>query len=90
VLHENKSTRGSDVHVTADNGTVTLSGQVPSETRAQTVQEVVANVYGVKTVNNELIYPKNRGAVTPPDSDSTGVAHPAYSDLAPAERAPAH
>jgi hypothetical protein len=28
--------------------------------------------------------------VTPHDSDSTGVAHPAYSDLAPAERAPAH
>lgn len=90
VLHENKSTRGSDVHVTTDNGTVTLSGQVPSERIAQNVEQVVANVYGVKAINNQLSYPRNREAVTPRDSDSTGVAHPAYSDLAPAERAPDH
>jgi osmotically-inducible protein OsmY len=90
VLNEHKSTRGSDVQVTADNGTVTLRGHVPSEGRAQTVQKLVADVYGVKGVNNQLNYPRNRDAVTPPDSDSTGMAHPAYSDLAPVERAPAH
>jgi hypothetical protein len=90
VLHKNKSTRGSDVHVIADNGTVTLWGQISSQRRAQTVQEIVANVHGVRAVNNELSYLRNRQAVTPPDSDSTGVAHPAYSDLAPAEHAPNH
>jgi BON domain-containing protein len=86
VLHENKSTRDSDVHVTADNGIVTLTGQVPSKRNAQTVQEVVASVYGVKAVNNDINYPRNRG--TPPDADSTGVARPAYSDTAPAENVP--
>ena len=90
VLHENKSTRDSDVQVTADNGTVTLTGQVPSEQSARRVQEVVASVYGVSTVNNDLNYPHRREAATPPDADSTGVAHPAYSDTAPAENAPAH
>jgi BON domain len=90
ALHENQSTRGSDVHVTADNGIVTLSGQVPSERSARGVEEVVANVYGVKAVNNDLSYPRNQGVVTPPDADSTVVAHPAYSDIAPAERVPTY
>jgi osmotically-inducible protein OsmY len=89
VLHENKATRDSDVGVTADNGIVTLTGQVVSAQSAQRVQDVVANVYGVKAVNNYLKYPGERGSVTPPDADSTGVAHPAYSDTAPAEKAPA-
>ena len=90
VLHENKSTRDSDVRVTADNGIVTLTGGVPSEQNAQHVQEVVASVYGVRAVNNDLDYPHSRRAVTPPDADSTGIAHPAYSDTAPAENAPLH
>ena len=87
VLHENKSTRDSNVHVTADNGIVTLTGKVQSEQNAQRVQEVVASVYGVKAVKNDLDYPS--GAVTPRDADLTGIAHPAYSDTAPAENAPA-
>ena len=78
------------MHVTADNGIVTLTGQVPSELNARRAQEVVASVYGVRVVNNDLNYPHSREAVTPPDADSTGVAHPAYSDTAPAENAPAH
>ena len=90
MLHENKSTRDSDVYVTADNGIVTLTGGVPSEHAAQYVQEVVASVYGVKAVNNDLDYPHGRRAVTPPDADSMGIAHPAYSDTAPAENAPLH
>jgi BON domain-containing protein len=89
VLHENKGTRDcSDVSVTADNGIVTLTGQVASAQSAQRVQDVAATVYGVKAVNNHLQYPHERRAVMPPDADSTGVAHPAYSDIAPAEKAP--
>jgi BON domain len=88
VLHETKATRDSDVHVFANNGIVTLTGAVPSARSAQQVQEVVADVYGVKVVNNELYYPNRRERVTPPDADATGVARPAYSDTAPAERAP--
>jgi osmotically-inducible protein OsmY len=88
VLHEDKSTRDSDVHVTADDGIVTLTGMVPSERNAQRVQEVVASIYGVKAVNNNLNYSHSGGAVTPPDADSMGIAHPAYSDTAPAENAP--
>jgi BON domain-containing protein len=88
VLHENKWTRDSDVQVMADNGIVTLTGNVPSERSAIRVQEVVASVYGVKAVKSELNYPSARGTVTPPDADSMGVAHPAYSDTAPAENAP--
>jgi len=88
VLHENKSTRDSDVHVTANNGIVTVTGRVPSERNAQRVEEVVASVYGVKAVNNDLNYPHSPGAVTPPDAESTGIAQPAYSDTAPAENAP--
>jgi osmotically-inducible protein OsmY len=88
VLHEDKATRDSDVHVTADDGIVTLTGVVPSERNAQRVQEVVASIYGVEAVNNNLNYPHSGGAVTPPDADSMGIAHPAYSDTAPAENAP--
>ena len=90
VLHENKTTRDSDVQVTADNGVVTITGQVASAQSAQHVQDVIANVYGVKAVNNQLKYPHDRGTVTPRDADSMGVAHPAYSDTAPAEKAPSH
>jgi BON domain len=90
VLHENKSTRDSNVRVTADNGIVTLTGGVPSEQDAQHVKEVVASVYGVKAVDNDLDYPHSRRAITPSDADSMGIAHPAYSDTAPAENAPLH
>jgi osmotically-inducible protein OsmY len=90
VLHENKATRGSAVHVTASDGVVTLTGQVPSERAARSVQEIAAGVYGVKAVLNNLNYPHdNVETATPPDADSTGVAHPAYSDTAPAEKVPA-
>jgi osmotically-inducible protein OsmY len=89
VLHENKSTRDYDVRATADKGTVTLTGVVSSPQDAQHVQDVVASVYGVKAVNNELGYPHSQRRAIPPDADSTGVSHPAYSDTAPAENAPA-
>ena len=34
MLHENKDTRGADVHVTADHGIVTLTGTVVSKIQA--------------------------------------------------------
>lgn len=88
VLHENKSTRDLDVHVMADNGVVTLTGVVPSERNAERVEEVVANVYGVKAVSNDLNYPRSRESIAPPDANSTAKAHPAYSDTAAGENAP--
>lgn len=90
VLHENKYTRSSDVHATATNGVVTLTGQVPTEESARRAQEIVASIYGVKAVNNDLNYPHRKvERATPPDSVSTGVAHPPYSKTAPVESAPA-
>jgi hypothetical protein len=86
VLHEDKSTRDLDVHVMADNGVVTVTGVVPSERNAERVEEVVANVYGVKAVSNDLNYPRSRESIAP--HDSTAKAHPAYSDTAPGENAP--
>jgi osmotically-inducible protein OsmY len=76
------------VHVTANQGIVTLTGQVPNERTARHARQMVASVYGVKAVYNELRYPHTDLAVTPRDADSTGVAHPAYSHEAPAERVP--
>jgi osmotically-inducible protein OsmY len=80
VLHENKSTRDSDVYVAAENGTVTITGSALSEHNAQHVQEVVASVYGVKAVNNHLDYPHNGGVATSRKADSAGIAHPARND----------
>jgi hypothetical protein len=88
MLHEDKYTRGTDVHVTANRGIVTLTGQVPSERTARHARQIVASVYGVKAVYNELRYPPADLVATSPDADSTGIAHPAYSQDAPAERVP--
>jgi osmotically-inducible protein OsmY len=88
MLHEDKYTRGTDVHVTANRGIVTLTGQVPSQRTAWHARQMVASVYGVRAVYNELRYPRADLAVTPRDADSTGIAHPAYSREAPAERVP--
>jgi hypothetical protein len=88
VLHENKSTRDSNVRVTADDGIVTLTGQVPSEQNARRAQDIVASIYGVRVVKNALNYPHDAEAVTPSDAVSTGLALPAYSDTAPAEDVP--
>jgi hyperosmotically inducible periplasmic protein len=90
VLHENKSTRDSDVHVTADNGIVTITGSVPSEHNAQRVQEVVASIYGVKAVNNHLDYPQNSGVAASRKADSASIAHPARNDGVSAESAGGH
>jgi hyperosmotically inducible protein len=88
VLHENKSTRNSDISVATNNGIVTLTGRVGSGQEAKQVEQVVLGVYGVKSVNNSLSYSGGPTGAIPGDADSTGVAHPAYSDTAPAENAP--
>jgi osmotically-inducible protein OsmY len=90
VLHENKSTRDFDVHVTADNGIITITGSVPSEHNAQRVQEVVAGVYGVKVATNHLDYPHTGGIAASREADSAGIAHPAHSDDASSGNARVH
>jgi hyperosmotically inducible protein len=90
VLHENKSTRDFDVHVTADNGIVTITGSVPSEHNAQRAQEVVTGVYGVKAVTNHLDYPHTGGIAASREADSAGITHPAHSDDASSGNARVH
>jgi hyperosmotically inducible protein len=62
MLHENKDTRGADVHVTASHGIVTLTGTVESKMQAIRAEQVAANVYGVKRVRDQLHYPAHEGS----------------------------
>jgi hypothetical protein len=62
MLHENKDTRGADVHVTADHGVVTLTGTVVSKVQAVRAEQVAANVYGVRRVRDRLHYPDHERA----------------------------
>lgn len=93
LLHEMKGIDASDVHVTANSGIVTLRGQVASLDSAVHAQNSISRLEGVKSVRNYLTYPANTAErdtdkTVPNDSVSTGVAHPAYRDTAPAERTP--
>jgi hyperosmotically inducible protein len=45
---------GDDVKVQSKDGTVTLTGTVSDESRKSLAQETVANISGVKTVDNKL------------------------------------
>jgi osmotically-inducible protein OsmY len=54
VLHENKETRGRDIHVTTEGGVVTLSGLVRSGTIAKRAQEIAQQTTGVKAVKNDI------------------------------------
>ena len=54
VLHENKETRGRDIHVNTEGGVVTLSGLVPSRAIAHRAQEVAQQTAGVKSVKNDI------------------------------------
>jgi hypothetical protein len=54
ALHENKLTKGSDIHVDTVAGVVTLKGTVPSAHTAATAQRVAQQTNGVKEVRNEL------------------------------------
>src|SRR5215472_12936526 len=53
VLHENKVTRGRDIHINTESGVVTLSGLVPSSTIATRAQEAAQQTEGAKAVKND-------------------------------------
>jgi hyperosmotically inducible protein len=90
VLHENKSTRDAEVHVAANDGIVTITGSVPSAYSAQQVQEVVANVYGVKAVNNHLDYPQSGRFAASRETDSADAASTMHKNDTPSDTAGGH
>lgn len=54
ALHENKITKGADIHVKTVAGVVTLKGTVSSADAASTAQQVAQQTSGVKEVRNDL------------------------------------
>jgi hyperosmotically inducible periplasmic protein len=54
ALHENKSTKDSDIHVTTVAGVVTLKGTVPSSDISAYAQRAAQETTGVKSVKNQL------------------------------------
>jgi hyperosmotically inducible periplasmic protein len=54
ALHENKVTKGADIHVKTVAGVVTLKGTVSSGDTSATAQQVAQQTSGVKSVRNEL------------------------------------
>jgi hyperosmotically inducible protein len=54
ALHENKITKGADIHVATVAGVVTLKGTVSSADTSATAQRVAQQTSGVKEVRNEL------------------------------------
>lgn len=60
ALHEDKVTRDQgDIDVSSQDGVVTLTGKVPSRQVAKHAAEVVAQLHGVKDVDNALRYPES-------------------------------
>jgi hypothetical protein len=59
-LHENDATSGSDIHVTTDNGVVTLTGEVTKRREAREAVKVTRQTEGVRQVVNQLeVMPHN-------------------------------
>jgi hyperosmotically inducible periplasmic protein len=54
ALHEDKLTKGADIHITTVAGVVTLRGTVPSEQTAARAASVTRETTGVKGVKNRL------------------------------------
>jgi hyperosmotically inducible protein len=54
ALHENKITKGADIHVDTVAGVVTLKGTVSSAETSAIAQQVTQQTNGVKEVKNEL------------------------------------
>jgi osmotically-inducible protein OsmY len=54
ALHENKSTKDSDIHVTTIAGVVTLTGSVPSSEVSEHAQHAAEQTTDVKGVKNQL------------------------------------
>lgn len=63
ILDENKDTRNiGTIHVDASRGVVTLSGGVGSKLEAIRAAQVTSQVTGVKSVINDLHYPRHESA----------------------------
>ena len=56
ALLEDRTTRKFTIHVTSDQGTVTLTGSVESPAAAARAQSVASAVGGVEAVNNQLTW----------------------------------
>jgi hyperosmotically inducible periplasmic protein len=54
ALASDPATKDATIEVEASNGTVKLTGQVDSKATAEHAQQVVAQIDGVKSVDNEL------------------------------------
>jgi osmotically-inducible protein OsmY len=54
ALARDPATKDAAIEVDASNGTVKLTGQVDSKATAEHAQQVVAQIDGVKSVDNEL------------------------------------
>jgi osmotically-inducible protein OsmY len=54
ALHENNATSGTDIHVTTNNGVVTLSGQVRKHRQALEAAKVARSTEGVRDVVNQI------------------------------------
>ncbi|SRR6266478_212683 len=54
TLAADPSTKDATIEVAASNGTVKLTGQVDSKATAEHAQQMVAQINGVKSVDNEL------------------------------------
>ncbi|MGO8734212.1 MAG: BON domain-containing protein [Terriglobia bacterium] len=81
-----------DIHVTSDNGTVTLSGAVNTDLEKAAVERIAGQADGVKTVVNQLIVSSAATAATPetsppaPTAEATPPQSPSPTS-APSERA---
>src|SRR5690606_41663096 len=53
-LREDPSIDASEIEVTCEQGIVTLRGSVDNRARKYHVENLVADVHGVKDINNEL------------------------------------
>ena len=54
ALHDDKATKGADIHVTTIAGTVTLRGRVASTDVSNRAEEIAQHTTGVKAVKNKL------------------------------------
>ncbi|HUN57823.1 MAG TPA: BON domain-containing protein [Candidatus Binataceae bacterium] len=58
-LHENDATSGADIHVTTNNGIVTLYGRVKKHHQAMEAVNVAKSTAGVREVVNQLAVAKD-------------------------------
>jgi hyperosmotically inducible protein len=68
ALSADKVTAGAAdaIHVQTNNGVVTLTGDVASQTTAEHAQTVAAGLVGVRDVVNDLKYPHTPGSASAP------------------------